>query len=269
MLWTKKKKTKKNNIKGGAFVGNVMLSEAELNWQQFILDFKEDWGVDISASGSEEQFKQFPDLFMVEQDGMSLVLSLVRNPIVEPELMRYAEANFMWPEAADAVKAHQAQIVVGVLGGKRDIQSRAKLYTKAAASCLKQKFAIGLYTSGVVVQPEYYRESAMVLQTGELPLTNWIWLGRYRDEKQSGIYTCGFVKFEMYEMELYVENGKADMKELQDFMLKAVNYVFESGEELGDGETVTLPGDQKFTVTLSPGIASHMRTLKISCELNR
>ena len=50
-------------------------------------------------------------------------------------------------------KAHKAHIMVAVLGEEEKLLERGKLFTKAMAVCCKQKYATGVYTSGVVFEP--------------------------------------------------------------------------------------------------------------------
>ena len=46
-----------------------------------------------------------------------------------------------------------------------------------------QKYATGIYTSGVVFQPEYYEHFADMMKDDLLPIFNWIWIGLYKGEK--------------------------------------------------------------------------------------
>ena len=62
------------------------------------------------------------------------------------------------------------------------IRDRGKLFTKAMAVCCKQKYATGVYTSGVVFEPRFYEGLADMLKKDELPIFNWVWFGLYRSE---------------------------------------------------------------------------------------
>ena len=93
-----------------------------------------------------------------------------------------AENNYMWPEAVEVAKAHKAHIMVAVLGEEEKLLERGKLFTKAMAVCCKQKYATGVYTSGVVFEPRFYEGLAYMIKEDELPIFNWIWFGLYRSE---------------------------------------------------------------------------------------
>ena len=43
----------------------------------------------------------------------------------------------------------RAHIMVAVLGKEEDVLEKGKLYTKLVAACCRQKYATGIYTSGV------------------------------------------------------------------------------------------------------------------------
>ena len=45
---------------------------------------------------------------------------------------------------------------MAVLGEEEKLLERGKLFTKAMAVCCKQKYATGVYTSGVVFEPRFY-----------------------------------------------------------------------------------------------------------------
>ena len=68
------------------------------------------------------------------------------------------------------------------------IRDRGKLFTKAMAVCCKQKYATGVYTSGVVFEPRFYEGLADMLKEDELPIFNWVWFGLYRS---CLLYTSG------------------------------------------------------------------------------
>ena len=47
---------------------------------------------------------------------------------------------------------------MAVLGEEEKLLERGKLFTKAMAVCCKQKYATGVYTSGVVFEPRFYED---------------------------------------------------------------------------------------------------------------
>ena len=101
----------------------------------------------------------------------------------------------MWEDAVKAAREHRAHIMVAVLGKEEDVLEKGKLYTKLVAACCRQKYATGIYTSGVVFEPRFYEGFADMMREDELPIFNWIWFGLWRDENGMNGYTYGMDVF--------------------------------------------------------------------------
>lgn len=93
-------------------------------------------------------------------------------------------------------------LMVAVLGRKENALEMGKLYTKLMAACCRQKYASGIYTSGVVFEPQFYEDFADMMKEDKLPIFNWIWFGMYRSEKGMNAYTYGLDLFDKEEMEV-------------------------------------------------------------------
>lgn len=262
-FWKKKKektKTSENKDKSG-FLGFILLEEPAWNRKQFVKDLLEDWEIDISAEEASEN-DNYKDIILAEIGSMRLAVSFISGPVPNGEAEHYAAANYMWKDAVDVVKKHTAQIMLVILGNGNALE-KGKLFTKAAASCLKQPAALGIYTDGAVFEPDFYRQFSLMLKENELPLMNWIWFGLYQSETQSGIYTYGMKKFGKSEMEVYVAPGTVNLNKIRDFMLSMAGYVLEYDVELKDGETIGFSAEQKLAITKSKGIALDGETIKI------
>lgn len=249
--------------KSGGFVGFVLLSEPEWDRDQMVRDFMEDWNIDISDSNEDGAREEYRDIIMTEQGDMRLAISFISAPVPEGEAEHYAAANYMWSEAVETVRGHKAQLLVAVLGGRTDLLEQGRLFVKAAAVCLKQRYASAIYTDGAVFEPGFYRECALMMKEGSLPILNLVWFGLYRSETQAGIYTYGMKKLGKDEMEIYVDIHRANLNEIRNFTADIVNYVLEYDVTLRDGETIGFSAEQKLPITRSRGIALDGNTLKI------
>ena len=251
----------------GSFAGSVLLSEAEWDKEQFIRDLQEEWGiVDEEPDEGGEDNENSGDIVMMRVGGMMLVVTLFHGHIPDNEAEINAENNYMWPEAVEAAKAHRAHIMVAVLGEEEKLLERGRLFTKAMAVCCRQKYATGVYTSGVVFEPRFYEGFAGMMKEDELPIFNWIWFGLYRSEGGLNGYTYGMDVFGKEEME--VLNADAEPEELRDFLASLASYVLACDVTLKDGETIGFSADDKHAITRSPGISlpEEQMTLKISYE---
>ena len=251
----------------GSFAGSVLLSKAEWDKEQLIRDLREEWGiVDEEPDEGDEDVENSDDAVVMRVGNMMLIVTLFHGHIPDNEAEINAENNYMWPEAVEVAKAHKAHIMVAVLGEEEKLLERGKLFTKAMAVCCKQKYAIGVYTSGVVFEPRFYEGLANMLKKDELPIFNWVWFGLYRSEGGLNGYTYGMDVFGKEEME--VLNTDAEPEELRDFLASLASYVLACDVTLQDGETIGFSADDKHTITRSPGVSlpEEQMTLKIGYE---
>ena len=251
----------------GSFAGSVLLSKAEWDKEQLIRDLREEWGiVDEEPDEGDEDVENSDDAVVMRVGNMMLIVTLFHGHIPDNEAEINAENNYMWPEAVEVAKAHKAHIVVAVLGEEEKLLERGKLFTKAMAVCCKQKYATGVYTSGVVFEPRFYEGLANMLKKDELPIFNWVWFGLYRSEGGLNGYTYGMDVFGKEEME--VLNTDAEPEELRDFLASLASYVLACDVTLQDGETIGFSADDKHTITRSPGVSlpEEQMTLKIGYE---
>ena len=248
----------------GSFAGSVLLSKAEWDKEQLIRDLREEWGIaDEETDEGDEEDENSDDAVVMRVGNMMLIVTLFHGHIPDNEAEINAENNYMWPEAVEVAKAHKAHIMVAVLGEEEKLLERGKLFTKAMAVCCKQKYATGVYTSGVVFEPRFYEGLADMMKEDELPIFNWIWFGLYRSEGGLNGYTYGMDVFGKEEME--VLNADAEPEELRDFLASLASYVLACDVTLQDGETIGFAADDKHAITRSPGVSlpEEQMTLKI------
>lgn len=192
-----------------------------------------------------------------------VAISLMSFPIPGNEAETNAENNWMWPEAADVAKKHAAHIMVAVCGGDDNPIERGKLFVKLMDACSRQRYVSGIYTSGVVFEPDFYRKAADALRNDDLPVHAWIWFGLYETDRVLGAYTYGLETFGRREIEVLNAEG-ADARELWAFISSMASYVLECGRTLEDGQTIGFSKNDKHAVTLSEGAALPGMTLKIA-----
>lgn len=242
----------------GLFVGFVLLKEAAWDKDRLLRDLGEKWGVDVKGETSEGGIA-----LGFSADGLTVGVVLVPAPMLNDEAVEGAEFNYFWPGAVEAAKAHKAHLVVTVAGsGKERLLERGKLLVKVLACCCGQENATGVYTSGVVFEPEFYADLAEVMKDGRLPVMNWIWFGLYPGEKGFCCYTFGMDVFGKDEME--VLDVDAEPADLRAFLSGLAVYVLENDVVLNDGETIGFSEDDKHAITRSKGVSLPGMTLKIA-----
>lgn len=238
----------------GTFAGFVLLNDVSWNKQQLIHDLKTEWNIEIVDEDKNEE------ALVVSIDDMTIALSLMPAPVPNGEAEENAANNYLWKDAVEVTKAHQAHIMAAVIGNAPLIE-RGKLFVKLLASCCKQPNACGVYTSGTVFEPHFYMEFANMMKEDLLPIYNWIWFGLYRSEKGVNCYTYGMKAFGKDEME--VLDAAADPSDVQEFLSSLVSYVLEYDVTLNDGETIGFTENDKHSITRSEGVSLPEVTLKI------
>ena len=243
----------------GVFAGFMLMSRASWSKMQLIRDLKEMWGIEAEEDDDDSN----DDSLVFEVDGRVAAVSLMKGPIPYGEAEANAENNYMWPEAVDVAREHRAHLLVFV-GEKDDddLIERGKLFVRILAACCRQENASGVYTSGVVFQPEFYEAMAEMIKEDELPIFNWIWFGLYRTDDGISGYTYGMRTFGREEIE--VLNAEAEPDEVRNFLANLVSYQLECDVLLKDGETIGFSENDRHTISLSGGVALPGMTLKVS-----
>ncbi len=246
----------------GVFTGFVLLSKGEWDKEQFTRDMQEKWDIPVDEYDASEE--KADDALVFEVGDMLAAVSLAEYPIPGGEAEANAENNYMWEDAVKVAREHRAHLMVAVLGKEEDLLEKGRLFTKVVAACCRQKYAAGIYTSGVVFEPRFYEGFADMIKNDELPIFNWIWFGLWQNEKGLNGYTYSMEAFGKDEMEVLGTN--ADPNDLRDFLASLASYVLENDVELHDGETIGFAEDDKHTITRSPGVGlpEEQMTLKIS-----
>ena len=250
---------KEQEITPGCFTGFVLLESPRWDKEAVLAALAGTWGV--TPEPPEEGEKEEPDM-AVFQVGPSLVaISLVPAKVPDGEAEHYAAANYLWPEAVEVTASHQAHLIVAVLGRDASPVDSGRLFVKAAASCLAQPGALGIYTSGTVLSPDHFLTVAEAMKDGELPVMDWVYIGLYRSETGSGAYTYGLTAFGKDELEI-LDSPHAP-GELHEFLFDICYYLLEGDVTLRDGETIGFTEDQKLSITRSKGVAVDGMSLKI------
>lgn len=253
--------------KAGSFCGSVLLNTVEVDMDGIMSDLKEDWGIEPTDDPGEEvpEDSEGEGTTKVFHVGDALVaISLMPGKVPEGEAEYFAETNYMWPEAVEVTKTHEAHVLVAILPGGLSPVEAGKLYVKVVSACLKQPNAIGVYTSGTVFQPEFYVEVASMMREDEdaLPVLDWVYLGLYRNEEGNNAYTYGMTAFGKDEMEIL--GSERELGELQGFLFEIACYVIGSDVTLRDGETIGVSEDQKLPIARTAGVSVEGMSLKIS-----
>lgn len=246
------------NRKTKNFVGFVLLEQPAWDKEEFLRRLEMDWQLQREDRPLEQEDE---NTLVFQCQGAMVSVALMPAPIPGGEAERQAAKNYRWPGGVEQVKGHKAHLVVGLLNVGLP-QSQAGLLTvKILASCCRQSGVLGVYTNGVVYQPQFYLDCSRMMEDGEIPLFNLVWFGLYRGEKGLCGYTMGLENLGYDEME--VLDSAAAPEQLVGFLANVSHYVLSQNVTLRAGETIGFSAEQKLTVSRGPGAAVEGDSLKI------
>lgn len=258
--------TAEENYSAGSFVGFVLLDSCQWDLTQTKNVLQEDWCIEITSAEVmkeplTENTEKNVESILWKIDDITVSVNLVSAPLPNEEAEIYAGNNYLWPDAVEVTKKHNAHIMIAALGSGQSAIEIGELFVKICCCFLKQENALGIYTSGTVFQPKFYIHVANMMRKGSLPLFNWIFFGLYPSEEKCNAYTYGMAAFGKDEME--VVQSDIDPQELRDLLFNISYYILSEGTTLKDGQTIGFSENQKLKISRSAGIALDSDTLKI------
>lgn len=238
---------------GNVLAGFVLFEDANMDWLAFKKNLQDDW--DISF---DDEIKDGIAMFSV--DNMTVVCSLMPNPVPNNEATEAARRNLLWKDAAELTAKHQAHMIVAIMN-KYDALDQQELFAKVVCSLLKLKNAIGIYKSPTVYEKEFYINFAMSIDKGECPVPIYVYVGMYMENDKVYAFTSGMSCFGKLEME--IPGTSAQPNDVLSFMFTICEYIISEDVTLNDGETIGFTEDQKIPVSISQGISVAGDTIKI------
>ena len=155
-------------------MGFVLLSSPEFVVERFRAVLREDWGIECPEDAANPRSERDGIALAFEVNGMMATVGLMEAKVPGGEAEYWANSNFMTREASiAAAKAHQAHLLVAVLGRGHAPLEAGELFVKVACACLKAPNVLGIYDCGTVWMPEHFMESAMVMKEGSRLWAIW------------------------------------------------------------------------------------------------
>ncbi len=247
----------------GTFINYVLLEDIKWDKEALREELKNAWDIEGIPDDEEQDDDDEEDensLFIALDEGL-IAVSLIDAPVPYGEVAASAERNFMWQDGVERVGKHKAHLLVTVMGADTDPRDAGEMMVKVVVSCLKLFGGIGVYTGDVVLQRDYYLDFAEMMDDGQFPLHNLVWIGLYGNEKGMSGYTGGMINLGYNEIE--VLNSRVKPMELHEFIASVAMYVIMEGVVLGDGETIGYSETQKLPITVGPGKAVDGESVKI------
>lgn len=222
----------------------ALAGNAKVNSQRIQQEWTRTWP-DTPAPRNPEK-KQGTLAFRVGE--ADVIYGLMPAPIPWLDLEGPCKSSWLWPDAAEEMKAHRKHIIVTVsMDG--DAIERLKTLTQATcalvASC---ESAVGVYwcDSQVVMSPQMFREFAIKLLPDGLPLYVWVDFRVGKKDGRTAGYTTGLSA--LGHMELETLTSDEPPGELRERLYGLANYVIECGRVIRDGDTIGEDADERIRV---------------------
>lgn len=252
----------------GTFINYILLEDIKWDKEALREELKNAWGIEDDPDDEEEDDdeddgdgEENENVFVISCGEGLIAVSLMEAPVPYGEMEANAERNFMWQDGVEQVRKHKAHLLVTVMGADTDPRDAGETMVKVVVSCLKLFGGIGVYTGDVVLARDYYLDFAEMMDDGQFPLHNLVWIGLYGSEEGMSGYTGGMINLGYNEIE--VLNSRAKPMELHEFIASVATYVITEDVVLGDGETIGYSENQKLPITVGPGEAVDGESVKI------
>ena len=241
------------------FCGYVLLERAELDLKRFLKAIKDLWGFNEANLRIRQD-----NVFTVTLDDIVALVALKDEPIPGGEAERGAQFNYLWPDGPDAVERHRASICVLISEGPGKKLRASLLLIKLLFTFCGIQDVIGIYTNGVVYEPDFFIRHGNDLYRHKLPVPIMIWIGLLRFGQRCNMYTLGLSFFDRDEIEIL--NSNADPDDLRRFLIQLANDVLENRITLSDGGYVESEDGDLHRVTYGPSSLRDGMSYKIEFE---
>jgi len=215
------------------------------------------WGLDVSDIEGDDHSAVF------KADGVLVAMALIPMQIPWSDIESVAAHTYNWPAAAEDLKAHNAHVIVSIMGSEGSTLRRSIILTKVLAAMLSTSGALGVYQGAqtLLISKAQYLPPAEALKEGNMPFVLWIYFGIIQSPEGNSVYTYGLNVFDKQEMEIL--NSPLDMEDVYRFMLNICAYVLRKDITLKDGETLGYTENQKVKIRSSEGVFVAGQTLKL------
>ena len=251
----RKKKWDEADEQNAVRVGSVLLKDTEIDFDALSDALIQAFDV------TDENCTRDAQTLVFSLESNMISVALMDTPVPDGEAEFYAEGNFLWREAVETTKQHQAHLLVAVLNREANAIEAACFFTDTVNLCSMETKALGIYTTGTVYEPSFYNEWAGKLRNGEMPLPLWVYVGLVRDENGLSGYTYGLTLFGRLELEII--GTSRSHEELYNFLYNVCEGILSEGMYFHDGETLSFTSDQRLTITKSKAVYVEGDSFKI------
>ena len=181
--------------------------------------------------------------------------TLVPRPIPWSQLEGPCATAWYWPDAAEALRPHEAHLLITVIDeGGRPID-KASALTRLTAAITANAPSVGVFwgPGRLVHPPGAFVEQAAHVSPENLPLFLWIdFRMEQTDDGALRLFTTGLEA--LGESELEVPRYVGNPQDLLDFVYNIAHYSLSRRKTINDGDTIGVTDDVQATARRGPSM---------------
>lgn len=181
--------------------------------------------------------------------------TLVPRPIPWSQLEGPCATAWYWPEAAEALRPHEAHLLVTLIDeGGRPID-KASALTRLTAAVTATAPSVGVFwgPGRLVHPPAAFVEQAAHVSPDNLPLFLWIdFRIEQADDGSLRLFTTGLEA--LGETELEVPHYVGAAQDLLDFVYNIAHYLLSRRKTINDGDTIGVSEQVQATARRGPSM---------------
>jgi hypothetical protein len=215
--------------------GTVLLTETKQpDYSALLKALKSDWSIQVDSSNIN-------DKTLIFKTRQTTVMVAYLDYQASKDVVQTASAiSWLWKTALQETAAHQAQMVVSVIGSEGRTLELYQLFTKVAAAALQTSNSIGVLMPDqlLVLSKGYYLTAAQNMSDENPPLYCWIFFGLVDENGKTGSFTYGLKEFGLLEME--VANSSRPLFDVQNLLYDAAKHVLRYNLKIRNGQKLPL-----------------------------
>ncbi|RIK79720.1 MAG: hypothetical protein DCC67_10145 [Planctomycetota bacterium] len=196
--------------------------------------------------------------------------TLVPRPIPWTQLEGPAATAWYWPDAAEALRRHQAHLLVAVIDEGGRAVEKAAILTRLTTALVAASPSVGVFwgPGRLVHHPGAFVEQAVQMRDDNLPLFLWIDF-RIEQTEEDGLrlYTTGLEALGQTELETAGYAGEA--QELLNYAYNIAHYQIDQRKLIRDGDTIGLADEVQVTARRGPSmLGGDLEVLQLQFEIS-
>jgi hypothetical protein len=232
---------------------------------------------DRIAAWHQEHFREAPQpnpagstdkLLTLTIGDLTAAVTLVPRSIPASQLEGPAATAWYWPDAAEALRGHQAHLLVTLIDEGGSAVKKAEALTRLTAAIAAVSPGVGIFwgPGRLVHAPDAFIDQALQMRNDNLPLFLWIdFRIEQFGERSYRLYTTGLESLGQNELEVSRYEGAPQA--LVDLAYNVAHYLIDQRKVVNDGDTIGVTDRLQVTARRGPSmLGSEMEVIRLELE---